>query len=136
MGWRIFEYTNRRGDSVIGEWLDQRAISKRDRGALVQKMDMLAIHGTTLSSGLLAGPIGSKRNPRREKHVYKLDVHGDRMLRPMLCKGPFDMDGEFTMLLGAIEINGVLDADAEEAEIRRATLLEDPSRRRLNGRYR
>jgi hypothetical protein len=57
-------------------------------------------------------------------------------LRPMLCRGPIDMDREFTFLLGAIEKGGVLDVDAMEAEARRQEILADPeNRRRLNGRY-
>ena len=57
------------------------------------------------------------------------------MFRPMLCKGPIDMNGEFTMLLGAIEVNFVLDEDAEDAEVRRSEIIINPQRRRINGRY-
>lgn len=99
------------------------------------KMDMLALHGPDLPSGLLAGPIKSKRNRKMQSHIYKLIVHGNKMLRPMLCKGPLDMDGEFTLLLGAIEVNFKLDEDAEDAEFRRSVVIGDPSRRILNGRY-
>src|SRR5688572_20208291 len=105
---RIFEFLNERGHSVIGEWLDAERITKRDRTLLIQKMDMLAMHGSELT-GLVAGPIASKRNPKVQSHVYKLVIHGDRMLRPMLCKGPLENDAEFTMLLGAIETGGKLD---------------------------
>lgn len=59
--WKIYEYVNERGDSVIGEWLIEKAISPRDRGQLVQKMDMLATSGPDLPPRLLAGPIASKR---------------------------------------------------------------------------
>ena len=57
------------------------------------------------------------------------------MLRPMLCKGPVEMEEEFTFLLGAIEKNFILDEDAEDAEDRRQIILQDSSRRRMNGRY-
>jgi len=57
------------------------------------------------------------------------------MLRPMLCKGPIEMESEYTMLIGAIEVNFKLDVDAEDAEIRRAEIIENPNRRRINGRY-
>lgn len=46
------------------------------------------------------------------------------------------MDGEFTMLIGAIEKDGKLDVDVMEAEARRQEIIADPeNRRRLNGRY-
>jgi hypothetical protein len=138
--WRIYEYVADGDDeSAIGKWLKEEDISERDRGQLLQKMDMLAMHGTDLPTGLLAGPIASKRQPKKLKpsHIYKLKVHGQRMLRPMLCRGPIDMDWEFTFLIGAIEKGGVLDVDALDAEARRQEILADPkNRRRLNGRYR
>jgi hypothetical protein len=133
--WRIYEYLE--GDeSAIGKWLRENDIPDRDRGQLVQKMDMLAMHGMDLPPGLLAGPIKSKREPKKQSHIYKLIIHGQRMLRPMLCRGPVDMDGEFTMLIGAIEKDGVLDVDAMDAEVRRQQIISDPHNlRRLNGRY-
>ncbi len=133
--YRIYEFLSERGHSAIREWLDEKGITARDRGQLVLKMDLLALQGMDLPPKLLAGPIKSKKNPKMQSHIYKLIIHGDRMLRPMLCRGPVDMDGEFTMLLGAIETNFVLDEDAEEAESRRQIVISDSSRRRLNGRY-
>jgi hypothetical protein len=134
--WAIWEFEEG-GVSVIRTWLIAKSISPRDRGRLVQKMDMLALHGPDLPAGVLSpGPIPSKRNPSMQSHIYKLKVRGEKALRPLLCKGPFDMAREFTFLLGAIEVDGELDEDAEDAEIRRTILLGDPSRRIRNGRYR
>jgi hypothetical protein len=99
-------------------------------------MDLLAMHGPDLPTGLLAGPIKSKRNKKMQSHIYKLRINGNKALRPMLCKGPIAMDTEYTMLIGAIEVNSVLDIDAEDAESRRSEIIEDPTRRRINGRYR
>lgn len=132
--YRIYEFTDPRGSSVIGRWLEAEKVTRRDRGQLVAKLDMLAMVGSLLPN--LAGPIQSKRNPKMQSHVYKLVVHGDVMLRPMLCKGPIDNEGEFTLLLGAIETGDVLDHDAEEAEHNMRIVIEDPSRRVRNGRYR
>jgi hypothetical protein len=133
--WRIFEYVEG-GESAIGRWLRDQDISPRDRGQLMQKMDMLSRNGMDLPPGLLAGPIKSKRKPKMQSHIYKLIVHGQRMLRPMLCRGPVDTDGEFTILIGAIEKDGVLDVDAADAEARRQEVIADPkTKRRLNGRY-
>jgi hypothetical protein len=135
--WRIYEYLDG-NESAIGKWLKAEDITQRDRGQLMLKMDMLAMHGTELFTGIVAGPIASKRNPKqlRPSHIYKLKVHGDKQLRPMLCRGPIDMDGEFTFLIGAIEKGGVLDVDALDAEARRQAIIADPhGRRELNGRY-
>jgi hypothetical protein len=115
--------------------LIENGITERDRGQLVQKMDLLAMHGPNLPPGLLAGPIKLKRNRKMQSHIYKLIIHGDKMLRPMLCKGPIEMDSEHTMLVGAIEVNFKLDVDAADAESRRCEIIENPNRRRINGRY-
>lgn len=130
---RIYEFCETGHQSVIRRWLDAEAISKRDRGQLVAKMDMLATEGLEFAS--VGGPVRSKRK-RVQSHTYKLIVHGDKMLRPMFCKGPIDMEGEFTFLVGAIEADRTLDADIADAESRRARLLADPSLRIENGRYR
>jgi hypothetical protein len=37
------------------------------------------------------------------RRIYKLRVHGDVMMRPMLCRGPHRIEREYTVLLGAIE---------------------------------
>jgi hypothetical protein len=79
------------------------------------------------------GPGGS--TPKVWSESYKLVIHGDVMLRPMFCKGPFDNDDEFTFLCGGIETGGVLQPDIADAEERRAVLIADPSRRERNGRY-
>lgn len=68
-------------------------------------------------------------------HIYKLRMNGDRALRPLLCKGPIDMDREHTLLLGAIEVNSVLDTDAEDAEAIRSAILADEKRRMPHERY-
>jgi hypothetical protein len=135
--WSIYEYVED-GRSTIHKWLKDNNISERDRGHLVAKMDMLAKNGTELWPGILAGPIASKSSPNKLKpsHIYKLIVHGQIMLRPMLCRGPVDMDGEFTFLIGAIEKGGVLDTDAMDAEVRRREVIADPeNKREPNGRY-
>jgi len=134
--WKIYEYLER-GESTIGRWLREEDITERDRGQLVSKMDMLALQGMDLLPGLLAGPIASKKKRDRiQSHIYKLVVHGQRMLRPMLCRGPVDMGGEFTMLIGAIEVGGILNVDVAEAEVRRQEVIANPEEtRRINGRY-
>jgi hypothetical protein len=76
---------------------------------------------------LLAGPI------KKTGHIYKLIIHADVMLRPMLCKGPFEMEDEFTLLTGAIEVQFKLVPDPQVAVQNRETLLADKTRRALHG---
>jgi hypothetical protein len=128
MAWDLYDFVNARNESVIREWIAEERLSKTHVGKLNQKLDMLAIAGPLLPPKLLAGPI--------HKHIYKLIIHGDRMLRPMLCKGPVDMEAEYTLLLGAIEVGGRLDHDPSEAAANRATLVASPDRRRNHERYR
>ena len=126
--WRLYDFVSQQGTSIITEWLREERVSKRDVGQLNHKLDMLALNGPDLPPKLFAGPI--------YKHIYKLIIHGDRMLRPMFCKGPFDMDREYTLLLGAIEANWKLDHNPKEAEDNRDILLADGKRRRNHERYR
>jgi hypothetical protein len=127
MAWNLYDFTTERGESLLAEWIERERLSKRDLGQLALKLDMLALVGPGLPPKLFAGPI--------HRHIYKLIIHGDRMLRPFLCRGPFDMDREFTLLLGAIEANGKLDHEPQEAEGLRNILLANPTRRRKHERY-
>jgi hypothetical protein len=136
LAWRIYDYKGSNGESAIQAWLDREKVSKRDRGQLNQKMDLLAMHGMDLPPKLLAGPLRSKTEKLRRKNIYKLIVHGDLMLRPYLCRGPVNNDAEFTMLLGVIERNNVNDHDPSEAEAIRESIIENHDRRKDHERYR
>ena len=96
---------------------------------------MLARSGSELGPQLLAGPVRSKKSKKAVPHIYKLRLNGDRALRPLLCKGPIDMDQEFTLLLGAVEINSVLDTDPEDAEAIRLGIIADENTRKPHERY-
>jgi hypothetical protein len=126
MAWDVYEFLDNRGRSVIAVWLGKERIQKRARILLDQKIDLLKEHGPELPPGLLSpGPIDGG-------HIYKLKVRGPVMLRPLLCKGPFRMNSEYTLLHGAIERNDVLPtSDVEQAEINRQTLIGAASRRRI-----
>lgn len=126
----LYDFTDNGGESVLRVWAQDGGLTGRDRGALNQKIDMLEMHGFNLPPKLLAGPINKQR------HVYKLIIHADKMLRPMLCKGPFEMDVEFTFLLGAIERNWALDHDPSEATTNRETLIRERARRITHERFR
>ena len=136
MTWDIFDAINKNRQSNIVAWIAKEKISKPLVARLNQKIDMLITAGPDLSPQLLAGPIKSKRNKRLVSHVYKLKIKGDRMLRPMLCRGPIDTSREFTLLLGAIEVGDVLDTDAEEAENIRLAIVANPNARKPHERYR
>ena len=127
MAWDLYDFTDARGDSVIEEWIERERLSRRDIGQLNQKLDMLMVAGSFLPPKVLAGPV--------YRHIYKLIIHGDRMLRPFLCKGPSNMDSEYTLLLGAIEADWELDHDPKEAEANRVILVGNPSRRCRHVRY-
>jgi hypothetical protein len=119
--WRIFDAIDGSGRSRISVWIDREKIGKRS--------------GSELGPQLLAGPVKSKKNKKAVPHIYKLRLNGDRALRPFLCKGPIDMDQEFTLLLGAIEINSVLDTDPEDAEAIRLGIIADENTRKPHERY-
>lgn len=111
---------------MILRWAKDTRLTTRDRAALNQKLDRLHQLDFDLAIGtkLLAGPIAKQR------HIYKLVIHGDVMLRPLLCRGPIDPETEYTLLLGAIERGGKLPKEApQHAEENRLIVLKDLSRR-------
>lgn len=122
MPFPLYDFTDEHGVSVIAEW--RKGLTSRSKGQLDSKINMLATSGMDLPPKLLAGPI------KKTQHIYKLVIHADVMLRPMLCKGPFDMEGEFTLLLGAVEVQWKLIPDPKVAVANRETLLRDRKRRK------
>lgn len=125
----LYDFVDARGKSVILNWVQDARLSGRDIGALNSKLDTLALNGPLLAPRILAGPI------KKQRHIYKMVIHADRMLRPMLCKGPFEMNSEFTLLLGALEVGGRLTADPKDATAHREILLRDRNRRVPHARY-
>jgi len=123
MSYKLYNYLNEHGFNVIKQWTE--GLQKRDRARLNQKLDMLAQHGTSLPPNLLSDT-GSP-------HIKKLRITGKKVptLRPMLCKGPINNDGEFTLLQGAIEKDRkLIPSDAVNlAENHRNAVITDPSRR-------
>jgi len=127
--WTVYEFLDNRGAGVIQIWLKKERIQKKARVLLDQKIDLLRQCGPGLPPEMMSsGPIDGG-------HIYKLKVRGPVMLRPLLCKGPFLMDDEYTLLRGAIERNGVLPAsDVSQAEANRQTLISAPGRRHAYGK--
>lgn len=106
------------------EW--SLGLQKSDLARLNRKLKMLEDNGPELGPKLLAGPI--KGHP----HIYKIRIDGRVALRPLLCKGPIDNDGEFTLLMGAFERGRkwVPSNAPGVAEARRQEVLSDPRARR------
>ena len=122
--YRLWDFLDERQENVILQWVKDDHLTKRDRAALNQKINRLAQmdYDLAIQTKLLAGPI--------YKHVYKLVIHGDVMLRPMLCRGPILNTGEYTFLIGAVETGGRLPAGVKEkAENRRLVVVNDQRRR-------
>jgi hypothetical protein len=119
--WILYDYLNTDGYNVIKKWTED--LQKRERIKLNQKLDMLEQYGPELPPQLLAGPIFD--------HVYKLKVQGNPKLRPLLCKGPIDNSKEYTLLVGAKEIQWELEpVNAEEqAASNRQAIIDNPLRR-------
>ena len=70
----------------------------------------------------------------KSRNIKKLQIKGRLQLRPLLCRGPINMEQEYTFLLGAIERNYKYEPrDAiKKAETNRTNLLTDNSRRILH----
>jgi len=120
---KLWDFLDARSRNVIQEWGRQQ--TTRDRAKLDQKFDRLEQIDFELAIGtkLLAGPIA------KQKHIYKMPIHGDVQLRPMLCRGPADMQREYTLLLGAIEKDFKLVPDPAKAEENRVAVVADLNRR-------
>lgn len=118
----LYNFIDEEGESVILRW--RAGLTVRSKAQFDSKLHMLEISGGNLGPKLLAGPI------QKTGHIYKLIIHADVMLRPMLCKGPVEMDTEFTLLVGAREIQGKLIPGPGVAVENRAILLANNRRRK------
>ncbi len=127
--YRLWDFLDARQKNVIIQWVKDKKLTSRDRAILNQKIRGLAQmeYSLAIQTKLLAGPI--------YRHIYKLVIHGDVMLRPMLCRGPVENDREYTFLLGAIETGGKLpEGSKEKAEEHREVILNDHTRRCAHAR--
>src|SRR6266446_7002643 len=114
----LFDYRDRRGHNDIKVWMLEQ--ERRQLGQLNLKLDMLRKYGSDVGSNVLL---------RMSATIYKLKGKTKGVqLRPMLCKGPIDDEAEFTILIGAKEINRELvPIDVvTRAEGRREEVIENP----------
>jgi hypothetical protein len=126
--YRLWDFQSERGENQILRWVRRQRLTVRDRALLNQKLDRLVQidFDLAISTKLLAGPIRG--------NIYKLIIHGDVMLRPLLCRGPIELEGEYTLLLGAVERDWELaPANAvATAAANRAVVMANPRDRRCS----
>jgi hypothetical protein len=123
--WRIYCFLSERGSNLIREWLDGEKVTSSQRAAFQSKIDLFERSGPDLTPGFITStPIAAD--------IYKMKIRGQVQLRPMACRGPIDMDREYTILLGWIERNNdrVPNEIKVKAQQNRAIVVSDPSRRR------
>lgn len=112
MPYQLFDFADIKGNR-IQEWAADQP--KAQIGKLNNRLDMLERAEADLVTGLLDGT--------SEPSIYKIKIQGNPKLRPMLCRGPVDVHAEFTILLGAREIQWKLVPPATDATKRRNLIL-------------
>lgn len=128
----LWDYLHAPGRNEMQSWAKTEKLGVRERAQLNQKLDMLERIGfdTAYHLAFVAGTSGSFNQ------IFKLIVKSQRMLRPMLCRGPADMHAEVTLLCGAIEKDFQLvpATAAEQADRHRRNIIADgvESERRVN----
>lgn len=122
MSYILFDYVDQQGKNVFKDWA--QGLQKAECAKLNAKLDMLERLGTDLFPQLLSGT--------DTPGILKLRVHGKVQLRPLLCYGPIKINGEFTLLMGAIEKGSKLipkNAD-QTADTCKTAVMADPNNRR------
>jgi len=121
----IYEYVD---DGAAPEFTTWRGtLEKRQQAKLDAKTMMIRRVGlAALSHEML---------PRVGGGIYKLRIHGNVALRPMLCAGPLDENTEATLLVPAVERDRQLEPGnaIELAKSRRDAIKANP---RLRMEYR
>ncbi len=127
----VWEALENNGGGVVTDW----DIPPEQAGKLESKLDLLRaaeVDGSgrvNLPHKLLAGP-----GVFKQKWIYKLLINGKQALRPMLCLGPADREGQWTVLARATEKNNDTapqKAAAATAAKRRGEVLSGARKRRV-----
>ena len=129
MSYVLYDFMDARGVNRIKKWT--QGLEKEGRVRLKSKFDMLEMHGEELSKRVLTGT--------EKGMVKKLKVTCTRVptMRIMVCKGPLDMDKEFTILQGAIEKDDKLDPpDAVDIANQQRTEIIDCDQRKSDKKNR
>ena len=124
MPFLIYDYVNHQGQNEFENWTS--GLQKIQRGKLNERIDKLALYGDALYPEMLAGS--------GVAGIQKLKVRGNVQLRPLLCKGPINVNDEYTLLMGAKEVGSKwVPKDAPStADTRKAEIINDPTNRRAN----
>src|SRR6185312_12650132 len=123
--WQIYCFLSERRSNLIADWLKSERVSAAQRGDFQAKIDLFERGGPDLITGFITEtPIAAD--------IYKMKVKGKVQLRPMACKGPIDLNREYTILLGWIERDRerVPTEVKRKAQENRLIVVNDPTRRR------
>lgn len=123
MAWTLYDYRDHRGENPIRKWCER--LQTQDLARMNRKVDALEKDGKDFCPGL-AGPLHGS------PHLYKIKVNGRVAARLILCKGPINMETEYTFLLGTFENDDKLpEGTLQAAEHVRQAIKLDPWNRRM-----
>lgn len=107
------------GINEILAW--SKTLTKKDRAALNQKLDVLERLDYELARGL---KLVSKPN-QKSGNVLELRASGETGLRPLLCLGPRSPQTEYTLLQGAqVKDSSLAPSDALDTAKQRRSLVD------------
>jgi hypothetical protein len=117
----VFEFTTSGGKGILSDFLRKHPAL---RAATDVRINDLRQHG-----------VGSEETlrwcPHEKRGIYKLKVRTTPEFRPHLCKGPFDMNAEATVLATAIEERFELEpTDVLDRAVERRDILKREKHRR------
>jgi hypothetical protein len=123
MPYLIYDYVNHQGQNEFKDWTV--GLQKAQRAKLNEKIDKLEIYGDSLHPEMLTGTSVAG--------LKKLRAKGSVQLRPLLCNGPINVKGEYTLLMGAKEIgNKWFPKHAPTiANTKKQAVINDPVNRRV-----
>ena len=121
--YQLFDYLDSRDRNVMQEWANGLPMSQKDRSRLDLRIDLLKKEGNNLFPKMLQST--------RQRHIMEIAVNGRVALRPLLCRGPFAIQDEYTFLFGTVEQNRkYVPRDAlNKAEAHRLYLIAHPRKR-------
>jgi hypothetical protein len=120
MSWTLYDYRDQRGENPVRLWCER--LQKQDLARMNKRIDLLETNGKDLCPGLVGPLHGSP-------HLHKIKINGNVAARLLLCKGPVNMETEYTLLLGAFERDDELpEGTLETAEGYRQDIIRDPKK--------
>lgn len=128
MPFPLYDYLNASGKNEIQLWRSGLQVVLRAK--LDEKLGKLYKDGEALRPSLLTDS--------NEPSIFKLRVQGAVKLRLLLCRGPVEMQGEYTLLYGTQEVGNVIRPKGAEkaAGGRRKEVIANPNTRRAkNAKY-